>query len=84
VYGSDWSALAQTVAALLAHERPPRVILAIPHRHPTGPLAQLATAKGLRATTLVVERAPEHGAGRAAGEQPTPVSVIEVRRAAGR
>jgi len=85
VYANDWKALAQTVRGLVrAQDPPPRVILTIPHRRP-GPVlsdAFRADAKGLRASTLEVERTPKHdGGGRLPSEQMVAVSVIELSRA---
>jgi len=80
--GSALTALMRTLCSLLAQEPPPRIILAIPNRTPTPVLSYFTNAKGLRASVLTVERAPEHDGGSAQpGEQErVPVSVVEVKR----
>lgn len=74
VYGSDWRPLATSLRALMMRQAdsPPRVIMAVPHRSP-GPLLSgtfLASAKGLRLSTLELERATP--------EQPVAVALLEV------
>ena len=82
VYGTEWKALAQTLRALLLRQAdsPPRVILAIPHRHPGALLSEsfLANAKGLRLVTLDVERAPEHNGGQRSSEAGAPTETVAV------
>ena len=78
VYG-DWQPLVQTVRGLLqAQEPPPRVLLAVPHRHPGSVLSEAVIASsGLRATVLEVDRAPEHPL-KTPNEQLLAVSLIEL------